>query len=98
MPSLNVPWVCADELVLVDAAACVEELDVRHGRLADADGADLLGLDQPDRQQPAPSDAGQRGRRHPAGGAAADDDDRADARGLVHAATGAAQARRMKSA
>src|SRR3546814_13114131 len=36
----------ADELVLVDAEQRVEQADLRNRRLADADGADRLALDQ----------------------------------------------------
>src|SRR3546814_3689791 len=38
----------ADELVLVDAEQRVEQADLRNRRLADADGADRLALDQLD--------------------------------------------------
>src|SRR3546814_9816376 len=69
----------ADELVLVDAEQRVEQADLRNRRLADADGADRLALDQLDLEAgKGAHDARDRGGRHPARGAAADDDDAAD--------------------
>src|SRR3546814_7194000 len=80
----------ADELVLVDAEQRVEQADLRNRRLADADGADRLALDQLDIEAgQGAHDARDRGGRHPARGAAADDDEAAD--GIAdHAATSAA--------
>ena len=43
----------ADEIGLVDAEQRVEQHDLRDGRFADADGADLVRFDQFDRQRPA---------------------------------------------
>src|SRR5690348_13833081 len=61
------------ELGLVQAEPLVEGADMGKRRLADADDADRLGFDEMDggagRQQ-----LGDGGGRHPAGGAAADDD------------------------
>jgi hypothetical protein len=56
----------------------VEELDHRDRALADADRADLLGLDQPDAVVPR-QHLGQRRGGHPAGGATPDDDHFGDA-------------------
>src|SRR3546814_2048220 len=57
----------------------VEQADLRNRRLADADGADRLALDQLDLEAgKGAHDARDRGGRHPARGAAADDDDAAD--------------------
>jgi hypothetical protein len=72
-----------DELVLVDAEHPVESDQRRDGRLADADGADLLGFDQRDLGDAVVEEAREGRRGHPAGGAAADDDDIAD-RMFVH--------------
>ena len=70
----------AQEIILVDAQPGVEQPDLRDGRLADTDGADVIRFDQ--RHPPVAGarfeEARQRCRRHPAGGAAADDDDIAD--------------------
>src|SRR6185369_17362163 len=62
-----------DEIDLVDLEHFVEQLEMRNGRLADTDRADLLGLDQPDRIL-ATEQLGTRSRSHPARGAATDDD------------------------
>ena len=67
-----------DELRFVDAEQLVEERQVRHGGLADPDGADLFGFDQSYRM-PGAEYLGQRGGTHPAGRAAAHDDDVLDA-------------------
>jgi hypothetical protein len=65
------------EFGLVDAGDLVEALDHRDGRLADADDADRFGIDEADLVAPAQR-RGQRGGRHPPGGAAADDHDGLD--------------------
>jgi len=67
----------ADELGLVDFQQLVEQFQVRHRGFAHADGADLFGFDQPDREG-AREQLGQGGRGHPACGATADDHDVAD--------------------
>src|SRR3546814_7169769 len=55
----------ADELVLVDAEQRVEQADLRNRRLADADGADRLALDQLDLEAgKGAHDARDRGGRH----------------------------------
>src|SRR5690242_15521012 len=68
----------AHELRFVYFENLVEQLEVRHRGFAHADGADLLGFDQPDRDVRA-QNLGQRGGGHPACGAAADDHDAANA-------------------
>jgi len=73
------------ELLLVDAAQLVEGQQRRDRGLADADGADLVGLDQRDGQALAQR-LGQARGCHPAGGAAAGDDDAAH--GLARAIGG----------
>jgi len=64
----------AQELRLVDADQLVVVADGREGCLADADDADLLGLDDLDRD-PALQPRDQRGSRHPTGAAPADNHD-----------------------
>ena len=64
----------AHELGLVELEQQVEIFDVRYRGLADADGADRLGFDQLDADLFAKG-LGQRGRCHPAGGAATNDHD-----------------------
>jgi hypothetical protein len=68
------------ELLLVDAQQLVVGEQRRDGGLADADGADLVGLDEPDVERLA-EHLGQQGGDHPAGGAAPGDDDAADGLG-----------------
>ena len=76
-PQLDGGLGLAHELGLVEVDQGVEILDGRHRGLADADDADVRALDQRDGRvrSDRPLD---RGRRHPAGGAAADDQDRFD--------------------
>ena len=70
----------AEKGVLIQPQRLVEQADLRDGRLADADGADLFGFDQPDAV--AAFEQAAEGRRgHPARGAATGDDDRGDGRG-----------------
>src|SRR5690606_38115855 len=66
---------------LVDPEPFDEAADVRQRRLADADDADVLALDQVDLDQRA-EQLLQRRRAHPPGGAAAEDDDAGGA-GLI---------------
>src|SRR3546814_20293772 len=68
----------ADELVLVDAEQRVDQADLRNRRLADADGADRLALDQLDLEAgKGAHDARDRGARHTDRRAAAYDHDAA---------------------
>jgi hypothetical protein len=62
------------ELGLVDSEAFDKVAQVRQSRLADADDADLGGFDQSDGAGVGKPPDQSRG-RHPAGGAAAEDDD-----------------------
>src|SRR5688572_29515736 len=66
----------ADEVVLVEAQHPVEVLDLRDRRLADAHRADFLGLDDLDPAVVVLQDSRQRRRGHPAGGSAANYNDR----------------------
>src|SRR6476661_4923312 len=69
----------ADEIILVDVEQAVEQVDLRNRRLADADRADLLRFDELDGEgRDLADDPRQAGRRHPAGGAAADNHHLAD--------------------
>src|SRR3981189_849525 len=68
----------ADELDLIDLQHAVEELQVRYGGFAHADGADLLGFDEANGAF-APQHLRQGGGGHPSRGAAADDEDAAEA-------------------
>src|ERR1700738_5005206 len=68
----------ADELDLIDLQHAVEQLQVRYGGFAHADGADLLGFDEPNGAF-APQHFRQGGGRHPPRGTAADDEDTAEA-------------------
>ncbi len=67
-----------DELVLVQPQQVVEGENRRYRRLADADRADLGGFDQGDVVIDRAERLGKQGRRHPSGGAAADDHDAFD--------------------
>src|SRR5688500_16259659 len=79
----------AHELHLVDPEHRVEQIDLRDRRLADASGADRLALDQVDRKAGQRArDLGDRGRRHPPGGAAPDDHQLAYTVAFHRAATG----------
>ena len=78
----------AHELHLVDLQRVVEGAQMRHGRFAHADRADVLGFHQPDRTPGNSQRARQRGRGHPAGGAAAHDDDVAESRVVSRADCG----------
>ena len=64
----------ADEVVFVDADQVVEAADQRDGRFAHADGGDFVRFDQAD-AVPVGHQRRQRGCAHPAGSAAADNDD-----------------------
>src|SRR6185437_9509411 len=68
-----------DEADIVDAEQVVEQFQMWHGGLAHADRADLFRFHQTDRAVPA-QDPRQAGRGHPAGRAAADDDNLLDCR------------------
>src|ERR1700704_6735656 len=68
----------ADELDLIDLQHAVEELQVRNGGFAHPDRADLLGFDEANGAF-APQHLRERGGRHPSCGAAADDEDAAEA-------------------
>ena len=68
----------ANDLVLIDPQHLDEADDRWDGRLADPDGADLGGFDQPDATVQIPQQLGEARRGHPPGGSAADDDDAAD--------------------
>ena len=70
-----------DEIGLVDTEEFVEQQDRRDRGLADAHRADRVGLDQGGLVILRPGDLRQGGGSHPAGGAAPDDDDIADALG-----------------
>ena len=76
-----------DEVVFVDAKHRIEVDERRDRGFADADGPDLLGLDQR-RFGAAIIEVARQGRsRHPAGGSAADDHDIADGMLITHAAS-----------
>jgi hypothetical protein len=79
----------AHELHLVEPEHRVEQHDLRDRRLAHADGADRLALDQLDRDsRQRADDLAQCRRRHPPRCAAADDDDLVDPSRVHCAATG----------
>jgi hypothetical protein len=82
---LERPLSCAHELVLIDPEHAVESDERRDGRFAHADRTDLLRLDERDPGVAVVEEARESGRSHPAGGAAADDDEVAD-RVFVHRA------------
>src|SRR5688572_31840007 len=63
------------ELCLVDAEPLDQRDERRHGGLAHADGAELLGLHQLDFTHLAPEMLAEHRRGHPAGGAPAHDHD-----------------------
>ena len=65
----------AHELDFVDAQGFIEGAQVRHGRLANADDADVFRLHQRDRATAVLQRMRETGRRHPAGGATTHDDD-----------------------
>src|SRR6185437_16469199 len=65
----------AQELVLVDVEHAVEAEDRRDRRLANSDGADRIRFDQGDSPPAVVEKSRERGRRHPSGGAPADDHD-----------------------
>ena len=72
-----------DQRLFVDAHGRVEGADVGQGGLAHADDADLVGLDQFDRDGAARQTMRQGGGRHPASGSSAQDDDFSDRTGIV---------------
>ena len=82
MPSLNVACVAAMNSCSLMSSRRWKVTSVRDGRLADADGADLVGFDQPDVEHLAQR-LRQRGGHHPARRAAARDDDAAYSAGHV---------------
>ncbi len=98
----------ADEVVLIQAQHLIEQNQLRDGRFANTDGADLLRFDEFDLEaRQLSKDLRERGRGHPAGGASTDDHDLADPL-FPHAVpafiiwagamAGAAQQRAMNSA
>ena len=76
----------AHHVVVAQPQLAIEATDGGNGRLAHADRADVGRLDHGDLQRRSAEMLDQGRSRHPAGGAAADDDDRTDARivDLIH--------------
>src|SRR5882724_9880550 len=67
------------ELSFIETDNLIEPVNGRNGGFAHSDGTDVVGFDQRDRTLPQVDGSAQRRGGHPAGRAAADDDDLADA-------------------